>query len=366
VTAEALAKHPLWHAVGIGMQPYARLAFRIESHGGAGFRFDRGLLIAVTHRAETDPPILIAELYRHARPWLDRNQRIHFAARDDMFERGFFGGFPLSLPGAARRLLYPLEIGRYLPMVRVHPIGSAKRMKLAQALHRVDPRTPLPPIVAVRFEPARPRTAADALRSEFAVQLWQDVDRDSFPLAEAWAFRAAEARAQFGTLVDLMRAGEPLVLFPEGKPSPDGAVGPLQAGVRLLVRRGRPARISPWAIAYDPLVRGRTKAIVSLRPQVAPNLDHPDEQVLSELKLAMPVTCASAVAHALVTGADPAGALDVAVEVAHEEGRHVERVLQTADGRRARLAECLEAVSAKRTDRLLHRLAREFESAREP
>ena len=366
MTAESLAKHPLWHAVGLGMQPYARLAFRIESHGTDGFHFDRGLLVAVTHRAETDPPIIIAELYRSARVWLERGQRLHFAARDDMFERGFFAGFPLSLPGAARRALYPVEIGRYLPMVRVHPIGSANRMKLAQALHRVDPRTPLPPEVAERFAPVRPRTAAEALRGGFAVQLWQDVDRASFPLEEAWTVRSAEARRQVTTLIDLMRDGEPLVIFPEGKPSPDGALGPLLSGIKLLVRRGRPARISPWAIAYDPLAPGRTRAVVSLRPQVAPRFDDAAEQVLSELKLAMPVTCGSAVAHALLTGADPAGALESAVEVAQEEGRHVERALQTEAGRRARLAECLAAVRTKGEERLLLRLAREFESAREP
>jgi hypothetical protein len=366
VTAESLAKHPLWHAVGLGMQPYARLAFRIESHGTDGFRFDPGLLIAVTHRAETDPPILIAELYRSARVWLRRGQRLHFAARDDMFERGFFAGFPPRLPGPARRALYPLEIGRYLPMVRVHPIGSANRMKLAQALHRVDPRTPLPPEVAERFAPARPRTAEEALRGGLAVKLWQDVDRASFPLEDAWAFRSAEARRQVTTLIDLMRAGEPLVIFPEGRPSPDGSVGPLLPGIRLLVRRGGPARVSPWAIAYDPLAPGRTRAVVSLRPQVAPRFDDADAQVLSELKLAMPVTCGSAVAHALLTGADPVGALDSAVELAHEEGRHVEHALQTAAGRRTRLAECLAAVRAKGEEWLLIRLAREFESAREP
>jgi 1-acyl-sn-glycerol-3-phosphate acyltransferase len=366
VTAESLAKHPLWHAVGLGMQPYARLAFRVENHGGAGFRFDPGLLVVVTHRAETDPPILIAELYRSARVWLDRGQRLHFAARDDMFERGFFAGFPAGLPAAARRLLYPIDIGRYLPMVRVHPIGSAKRMKLAQALQRVDPRTPLPRVVAERFGTSRPKTARDALRGEFAVPLWQDVDTESFPVPEAWAYRAAEARTQFQTLVELMRAGEPLVLFPEGKPSLDGAVGPLQPGVRLLVRRGRPTRISPWAIAYDPLVRGRTKAVVSLRPHVAPDLEHAEAQVLSELKLAMPVTCASVVAHALRAGADPAAALDAAVAAAAGEGRHVERALATDEGRRVRLAECLEAIRRKAGDRLLDRLAREYASAREP
>jgi 1-acyl-sn-glycerol-3-phosphate acyltransferase len=346
------------------MQPYARLAFRVETHGGAGFHFDPGLLIVVTHRAESDPPILIAELYRNAKVWLDRGQRLHFAARDDLFERGFFAGFPQRMPAAARRLLYPVEIGRYLPMVRVHPIGSAVRMKLGQALQRVDPRTP--PVVADRFGSSRPGTAADALRGEFAVPLWEDVDRESFPVPEAWAHRAAEARAQFQTLVELMRAGEPLVVFPEGKPSPDGAVGPLQAGIRLLVRRGRPARISPWAIAYDPLVRGRTKAVVSLRPHVRPDLEHAEAQALSELKLAMPVTCASVVAHALRGGADPAAALAAAVEAAPAEGRHVERALETEEGRRARLAECRGAIRQKESARLLDRLAREYESAREP
>jgi len=350
----------------MGMQPYARLSFRIESHGGAGFRFDPGVLIVVTHRADTDPPILIAELYRQARVWWERGQRMHFAARDDLFERGFFAGFPERLPALARRLLYPLEIRRFLPMVRVHPIGSASRMKLAQALGRVDPRTPLPPIVVERFAPARPRTAADALRGEFAVPLWQEVDRDSCPLPEAWAHRAAEASAQFRTLVELVRAREPLVIFPEGRPSPDGAVGPLQRGIRLLVRRGRPTRISPWAITYDPLVRGRTKAVVSIRPQAEPDLERAEEQVLGELKRAMPVTCASVVAHALRSGSDPAAALDAAVAEAGREGRHVERALVTVKRRRERLAECLETLSRKGSDRLLDRLALEYRSAREP
>jgi 1-acyl-sn-glycerol-3-phosphate acyltransferase len=366
VTAEALAKHPLWHAVGIGTQPYARLAFRIETHGAGGFRFHRGLLIVVTHRAETDAPILIAELYRRARVWANRSDRLHFAARDDLFERGFFAGFPPRLPSTARRALFPLGIGRFLPMTRVHPIGSGSKMKLAQALSRVDPRTPLPRVLAERFGAARPRTAGEALRGEHAAVLWRDVDSDSCPLPEAWAVRAAEARRQVETLVELMRAGEPLLIFPEGRPSPDGSVGPLQRGIRLLVRRGRPEQMSPWAIGYDPLVRGRTRAVVSVRPLVAPDPQRVEEQVLAELKLAMPVTAATAVAHALRAGEEPAAVLGAAVEQAYAEGRNVERELGTAEGRRRRLAECLDAVSGTRDDRLLDRLAREFASAREP
>ncbi|MEX0673390.1 MAG: hypothetical protein WD981_06570 [Gaiellaceae bacterium] len=363
MSAESLAKHPLWHAVGLGTTPYARLAFRIESHGTDGFRFDPGTLIVVTHRAETDAPVLIAVLYTASRAWTDRSQRLHFAARDDLFERGFFAGFPAGLPQWARRLLYPVAVGRFLPMTRVHPVGSATKMKLAQALARMDRGAALPPAVAERLGA---RTAGEALRGEHARLLWQDVDPESFPVEEAWARRAAEARAQVETLVELLLAREPLLIFPEGRPSPDGAVGPLQRGVGLLTRLGRPERLSPWAIGYDPLVRGRTRAVVSVRPAVAPEPKQVEEQVLAELKLAMPVTCGSVVAHALRAGAEPATALEHAVEEARAVGRNVERDVQTLEGRRARLAECLDVLSGGAVgDRLLARLAREYESARD-
>jgi 1-acyl-sn-glycerol-3-phosphate acyltransferase len=363
VSAESLAKHPLWHAVGIGTTPYARLAFRIESHGTDGFRFDPGTLIVVTHRAESDAPVLIAVLYASSRAWADRSQRLHFAARDDMFERGFFAGFPNGLPSWARRVLYPVSVGRFLPMTRVHPVGSAKKMKLAQALARLDPGETLPDDFAERLGV---RTAGEALSGEHAALLWTDVDPELFPVAEAWARRAAEARVQVETLVELLRAREPLLIFPEGRPSPDGAVGPLQRGLGLLTRQGRPERLSPWAIGYDPLVRGRTRAVVSVRPPVTPDPKLVEEQVLAELRLAMPVTCGSVVAHALRAGAEPSAALEHAVEEAHADGRNVERALQTAESRRRRLAECLEVLGqGKVSDRLLARLAREYESSRE-
>lgn len=363
MSAEARAKHPLWHAVGLGTTPYARLAFRIESHGTEGFRFEPGTLIVVTHRAETDAPVLIAVLYAVSRAWADRSQRLHFAARDDLFERGFFAGFPAVLPHWARRLLYPVAVGPFLPMTRVHPVGSAKRMKLAQALARTDAGAALPPEVAGRLGA---RTAGEALRGDNARLLWDDVDPKSFPVAETWARRAAETRAQVETLVELLRAREPLLIFPEGRPSPDGRVGPLQRGVGLLTKRGRPERLSPWAIGYDPLVKGRPRAVVSVRPAVAPEPKDVEAQVLAELKLAMPVTCGAVVAHALRTGAEPAAALEHAVEEARAEGRNVERALQTGGGRRRRLAECLDVLAqGKVSERLLARLALEYESARE-
>jgi 1-acyl-sn-glycerol-3-phosphate acyltransferase len=352
VSAEALAWNPLWHAVGLGTTPYARLAFRIETHDPEGFRMEPGSLIVVTHRTENDVPVVIEEVYGRSRAWADRSQRLHFAARDDLFERGFFAGFPQRLPGWARRLVYPVAIERYLPMVRVHPIGSANRMKLAQALGRVDPRTPLPEEVGLPV-----RTAGAALSGRFAKELWRDVTPADFPVEEAWTRRAAEARKQLETLIELLRDREPLVLFPEGRPSPDGAIGPVQRGLSLLVRRGQPETLRPWGLGWDPLVRGRRRVVVSLRPPVEPDRENVEAQVLGELKLAVPLTAGSLVAHSLLGGDDPAAALPGAVQEALGEGRHVQREIGS------RVEEALSVVKGL-SDPRLARLAREYESAR--
>ena len=53
-----------------------------------------------------------------------------------------------------------------------------------------------------------------------------------------------------------MRDGNVLIVFPEGRPSPDGEIGPIKPGIGALVRRGKPRAVRPLALAYDPLVRG--------------------------------------------------------------------------------------------------------------
>ena len=83
----------------------------------------------------------------------------------------------------------------------------------------------------------------------------------------------------------------------------------------------------------------------------------------------MPLTCGQVVASRLEAGAeaDPAaleGDLAEAVALARAEGRPVEPVLATAEGRRRRLGEALAAAPRKAGE--LPVLAREHASAREP
>ncbi len=398
---------PLYDGVALGMWLYSRAAFRVETLGE--LRSEPGLLLVSTHRAESDVPLLCPSVYSRCHFLLDRRAaRLCFAARDDMFDRGFVAGFPDRLPLGARRLLYGLRAGPYLPRVRVHPIPypGITWMRIGWALERLPAAMPLdaalPPEVAQRFraraEEARldsPCSVGDALTGVYADLLWAYCSREelsSSVFEELWRTRASEGAAALRRLIGHARtSGEMLLLFPEGKPSEDGSIGPLQPGLDLFVRRARPPALKPVAISYDGLVPGRSRAVVAFGARLGPDDGPAEERLLAALRATMPLTAGQVVAHELVAAAGAgresvlAGAIDravaAAVASALAEGRPVERALRGSE-RRARLSETLRAliqrgVAASRDrrslvlepDRLLAdpivlRSAREYASAR--
>ena len=353
----------LYDAVAAGMWAYSRAAFRITVLGPERLRIAPGTLLVVTHRRETDVPVLCPPLYRRGEL---RRQRVAFAARDDMFLPGFFAGFPEGVPPRVRRVLFPLRIAGWLPRVEVFPIRSARVARLAEVL--VERRGAELTDVLGREEAqafaARaaacglraPVVVEDVLRGEYADLLWRAVgpeDPAGQRLDGFWSRRATEAAGDFRGLVELVRGGRPLVLFPEGRPSPDGEIGPLQRGLGALVRRAGPPALLPVALAYDPLARGRTRVVVAFGAQTAPSGDV-EEQALALLRRTMPLTAGQLVA----AGAEP----DEAVRAALVEGRPVDPALVAADSRSRRLAEAHAA--AERSPDALAFLAREYGSAR--
>lgn len=398
---------PLCDAVAWGMWLYSRAAFRVETLGE--LRSEPGLLMVAAHRAESDVPVLCPSVYSRCRFLLDRRAaRLSFAARDDMFDRGFFAGFPDGLPLRLRRLLYPLRAGPYLPRVRVHPIPypGVASMRIGWALERLPARMPLeeamPFSIAQRFHlraaEARlgaPNTVADALSGAYADLLWRYCSRDDLSVSvydELWRERVGEGAAALRRLIEYARtSGEMLLLFPEGRPSQDGSIGPLQPGLDLFVRRARPPALKAVAVAYDVLVPGRPRAVVAFGPRLDTAGGSAAERVLAALRATMPLTAGQLVAHELVAAAEAghesllAGAIDraaaAAVASAIADGRHVESALRGTE-RRARLSETLQALVqrgvvasvdrrrlALAPDRLLAdpavlRSAREYASAR--
>jgi 1-acyl-sn-glycerol-3-phosphate acyltransferase len=365
---------PLYAAVGSGMWAYTRAAFRCRTLFPPGFAVRRGRLLVATHRAESDVPLIGAAVFYDTAMWRGKTAKLHFAARDDLFERGFFAGFPPALPGWARRLLWRIEAGPYLPLVRVNPLPypGTNVLRLGTALAAVDPATPLdgllPPAVAAALAERaaasrlpRPASAADALRGEYADLLWEVYDRTVLaaePLAPVWRRRAEVGAEQVRRIVEVVGSGEPLLLFPEGKPSPDGSVGPFRPGLRLLVRRGRPEAVQPLAIAYDPLTCGRPFAYLAAGEELAPPAGDVDEAVLAALRRTLPLTCGQIVAAALrgretISARELDETLADAVAAAQAGGRPVAPELAGTTARRARLTDALRRLLR---DGILHRL----------
>jgi hypothetical protein len=365
---------PLYDAVGVGMWAYSNAAFRVVALGPRRFRLEPGTLIVSTHRRETDVPVIGPLLYFGGRLWRHRDERMSFAARDDMFLPGFFAGFPPDLSPKVRRLLFPIGVRRFLPRVQVHPISSAS---VARAGELLDARreSPLEEVVPVALADEfrsraadrglpHPRRSGDALRGDYADLLWQPVTREEAPgLDGFWGARAATASADFRGLVELVRGGGSLLVFPEGRPSPDGEIGPLRRGLAALARRARPQWFLPIALAYDPLRRGRTRVVVTVGPRVEPPAEDVEAATLEVLRRATPLTCGQYVAHELISGRKPdAEGLGHAVEEARSEQRPVDPELLDSAQRRTRLAEAI-AIAERRPDELPV-LAREFASAR--
>jgi 1-acyl-sn-glycerol-3-phosphate acyltransferase len=398
----------LYDAVAAGMWAYTRTAFRVEDIHGERFRPRAGLMLTSSHRAETDVPLLCPSMYHEGRYLRDRHAaRVHFAARDDMFEKGFFSGFPPGLPLAVRRLLYPLEAGPYLSRVRVCPVPypSVAVLRLGRALAAVPAETSLEELLPSSIldglsarvgetSASSPRTAGEVLNGLYADLLWRYCTPEelSHPLfAAAWKRRAGEGAQALRRIVELIRAGKMLLLFPEGRPSPDGSIGPIRKGLGTLVRRGAPDTILPIAIAYDRLTTGRPRAYVAFGREFTPAHDL-ERAVLDALRLTTPLSCGQVVAAELVAAASEGqgviettaleDTLAAAVEAARSEGRPVERSLLTAEARRRRLTEALAwtirsgvagsgpralRIDAERVaqSELLARSAREYASARE-
>jgi hypothetical protein len=372
----------LYDAVAYGMRAYSAAAFRVDVLGPRRLPLEPGTLLVITHRRETDVPIIAPAIYFGTGGHRNRGNRLHFAARDDMFLPGFFAGFPPALPLRLRRLLYPVGVARWLPEVNVFPIRSASVARLGEVL-AARPDAPLdelvPDAILARFLARasavgrrRPVHASDLLRGEYADLLWQPISAGNGVLEgldDFWGRRAAGAARDFRTLLELVRARRTLLVFPEGRPSPDGEIGPIRPGIGALVRRGKPVAVRPLALAYDPLVRGRPRVHLAVGEAVPPPAEETERALLGLLRGTMPLTCGQVVAVALAEGAeaDPPALerrLVEAVAAAEEEARPVERALATKEGCRRRLAEALAAAPANAD--ALPVLAREYSSARQP
>ncbi|HET8527539.1 MAG TPA: hypothetical protein VFL60_01415 [Gaiellaceae bacterium] len=369
---------PLYHAAALILTAAARSRYRVQALGPAAARLEPSTLLVANHPQEADPAVAVAALYpRLYRPWR-KELLVHFTLRDDLHARGFLAGYPLRLPLLARRLLFPIGLARVLDgplpcpalrsahrmlvvdLLRAEPDAELDELLPAELVHRLHAR-------ASELGRPAPRRARDALAGVYADLLWWVVRAEDVAgsLAEnLFAERSAAARADFRRFVEIIRGGGVVLISPEGRSSPDGSLQPLKAGVGALVRIARPRVVQPLGIAYDPLVRGRSRAYVGVGAAVPPPRRNADAFVRALLAHTVPLTVGQVVAAALADGEGRTAAERLAREVdrAAAERRPVPPELHDPAVRALRVAEALAAARA-RPERL-PRLLAAYRSAR--
>ena len=367
--------------VALGMRAYVRATFRVRVFGLEHLRVEPGQIFAPSHRSDNDVPLLITVLYptwskavAEGAPWPT------FAAMIELFLPGFFAGYPAGLPLALRRALWPYQPGgvlrRHLQCV---PVREPERMHLQELLRRAA-QTPLDELVpgelleslsarAAALKQPRPARAADVLSGGYADLLCSSVERDSAPEpSEVWRAHGRVAVRDFRRLAETLAAGGSVILFPEGQLSSNGDIGQLQPGLASLARRGNARRVQPVALAYDPLVSGRTRAYVAFTDPIEPRPGRILHAVQRAMRATMPLTPGQLAATAVLDGLASASAFgrtaEAAIDRAREEGRPLEPAL-LGPGRQRALSEALSRARRRGpSDPLVQRLARELASAR--
>ena len=354
----------LYAVVGTGMWAFARSRFRVEVVGGPLPRVAAGQLWIATHRAETDVPLLAGLLFVHAGMWRGAPSRMYFAARDDLFRPGVVAaGVPL--PGPLARLVWPLSPGPWLPRVRAYPVRRPTGLKLEQVVAGLPADTPVESFMGPRLlgliqrsGTAVLRTVADVRDARHARVLWEDVREDDLVGTlggEVWRRHIARAAGDVRRLVGMVRDGRPMMLFPEGRVSPDGAIGPIGDLLDLVARRGHPRVVVPLGIAYDPLTRRRTEVAVGVGAPVRYGEEPIQVAAAAALRRAVPVTCGqvlaryvtSAGAAGMSTTGDAEGLAEDVVRVAIAQGRPVAHGLASPARRREAVRVGLAALARR-------------------
>ena len=362
------------------MTAYVRLRLRPQVFGLEHLRLEPRTIVAPNHRSDNDVPVLVTALYpKWARavargvPWPT------FATDDDALERGFLAGYPQHIPLWLRQLLWPIRVGGVLERnLQCVAVREPTTMLLAEVL-RADPHMALdgqlPPELraalarraAARRRPP-PERAGDVLHGEYADLLWTPVERDQVGRhGDVWRDHLRAAVRDFEQLVQSLRSGGLVVMYPEGELSPDGRIGPLKQGVASLARRGRARWVQPVATCYDPLAGPRPRVYVSVAQPIVPQPGRLNSDLMGALRRATPLTAGQIVAWQLGRGATSPAQLDAVASDWIDRARADERPIEPGlEGprRRAILNGALRrALRRGATDPLIRRLSVELDDA---
>lgn len=263
----------------------SRLSFTIQIHGLAYDTKARRTYIALLHKRDLDPIVMIPTMLSH-RGWRAWAGDLHFALRSDAFSKGYLAHIVQS-PGWFARLLHPISLETVLPWLGAHPI---------EHLHIRPAEDWIRELLSIEGD----MPASNALSPTFIQALAATTGQPAkhiavFPISRllSWRYEAVMRRAYgpeifFGPirrraeqrllkvtkqhLSDLsawLEKGGSLCGAPEGRLSPDGTLGPITASLHRILHAGpEDIRIVPMSMIYDFMTVHRLHIFVDFAPPI--------------------------------------------------------------------------------------------------
>lgn len=343
-----------------------RLSWKVEVHGR---NFDSGArrsYIAMAHKRDLDPLMLLPTLI-FRRSWRRLRGELQFALRGDAFEPGYLGRL-VQQPYWLSRLLRVLSLGAVLRWLGAHSTDALVRpveVWLREALRYGGDRPAseaLSPSLLAELAEASGETSEQVASAPLSRLLSWRYHRvlPRFYSAEilAAALRrplqqrvVAQIKHELAALDDCLWQGGSLYGSPEGQLSPDGRLSPISAGFHRIIRAApQEMRVVPVALMYDFMTTQRKRVFIDFAPpllqvpQLAPG--DLDAALRSAWLAAARVTCTQLASGFLkqvgqqegvtFTLDDLARHIHVQAKRLMSEGRHVDARLLDRDGARKR------------------------------
>jgi len=263
-----------------------RALFHVHVQGLHNFSVSPSTIIAIDHKRDLDEIIIPSTL--HCSKTLFRPRfRMWFAARDDVFDKGFLSSY-FQLPRFLAYPLYAINLSPVMAAFRAQPIGRLSRGKVGSMLrdlYKSEGNVVLKDVLKkkwiTKFASLLPPTLnsnlnniclKDFLRYDYRVvhdqkselsMLKSDV-RD-----RTRSFQLNKIVSQLDRFSNILNEGGILFFTPEDDHSLDGRFGPVRSGLYRLIRMAQAdLRILPVNIIYDFMTVGRMRIHITIGSEI--------------------------------------------------------------------------------------------------
>lgn len=248
--------------------------YRREVHFPPGYRLPPATIVISNHQRDADAPILGTALCQR-RGLRFRWPLPFFAAREDLFRRGFLAEYVAGWPPPVPQLFGQIPLRWFFEILRTQPIRRVREFSTAETLDAAlaaglgerEPATILNARGQREFRSNQQVLPAQlaALRPPTGPSVWglRRLRRAArHTLAPAFRDTVAAQLRGFAALLD---AGHAVYFSPEGVISADGRFGRVRGGLRQLCRLAKaPPRLLPVTLSYDGLGPGRLRMIMQV------------------------------------------------------------------------------------------------------